>query len=91
MANGFIIATLVILSGFCLEFSGNIPLNGCNIYQECSSSFTTFFIKVYAKSYWNVSSTFDASEEEENLGKIIGECYLDPLCFRLPISENQSK
>jgi hypothetical protein len=91
MGNIFIVTTLVIMSGFCLNYSGNIPLNGCNIYQEYSSSFTSFFNKVYAKSYWNANSTFDASEKEESLGKIIGQCYLDPLCFKLPIPENESK
>lgn len=91
MASIFILITLAIMSGFSLNFSGNIPLNGCNIYQECSSSFTSFSIKAYAKSDWNVNSTFNASKDEENLGKIIGECYLDPLCFKLPIQENKSK
>lgn len=90
MAKILIITTFVIMSGFCLNISGNNPLNGYS--EEYSSSFSiNFFNEVYAMSNWTTNSNFDATENEENLGKIIGQCYLDPLCFKLPIPENQSK
>lgn len=83
----------MIIAGFSLNISGNTSLSGC-IDQGYYSSCTGSSNKLYAKSYWNIdstfNSTFNASESEENLGKLIGECYLDPLCFKLPIPENKS-
>lgn len=68
----------------------NILPNGSNVWQE-STSLSSFFNKATAKPYWNINSTLETNESEETLGEIIGECYLDPLCFRLPVPENRTK
>ncbi|MGH9978016.1 MAG: hypothetical protein ACRD8Z_19595 [Nitrososphaeraceae archaeon] len=37
------------------------------------------------------NSSFSADENEEKLGKDIGKCYLNPLCFKLEDPQNASR
>lgn len=85
-----IIVNFVAASGFWLIISDNTLFNGSNVYHEISGSPGFFFDKAIAKPYWNINSAIETNESEEILGKIIGECYLDPLCFKLPVPENKT-
>jgi hypothetical protein len=86
-----IIANFVVVLGLWLIISSNTMFNGCNLCQEFSSFTSFFFEKAIAKPYWNINSAIETNESEETLGKIIGECYLNPLCFKLPVPENKTK
>jgi hypothetical protein len=39
----------------------------------------------------SLNSSFPAFENEEELGKDIGECYLNPLCFKLEDPQNTTQ
>jgi hypothetical protein len=73
---------LLITTGFCLN--NNIPQDESEIDQE-SFWWSGLSDKTYAMSFLDKNSSRTTQENETNLGLIIAECYLDPLCFKLEV------
>ena len=84
MMNFLIIIFLLITAEFCLYVNDNIPHGESDIDQE-SFWWTGIPDKTYAMSFLDKNSSRTTQENETNLGTIIAECYLDPLCFKLKI------
>jgi hypothetical protein len=79
--NFLIVILLLIATGFCLN---NIPHDESDIDQE-SFWWSGLSDKTYAMSFLDKNSSRTTQENETNLGLIIAECYLDPLCFKLEV------
>lgn len=80
-------------SGFCFNLNAAINIHDnylCSV-DQVYSRFDCTFGKVVAISQLDVNSSFSAEENEEKLGKTIGKCYLNPLCFKLEIPKNGSR
>jgi hypothetical protein len=73
---------LLITTGFCLN--NNIPHDESEIDQE-SFWWSGLYDKTYAMPFSGENSSRTIQENETNLGLIIAECYLDPLCFKLEV------
>ncbi len=79
------ITITIIILGILLYVSDNILF-------DAKQGLISSHRKAYAESNLTANSSLSIDEEyEENLGKIIGACYLDPLCFKLEIPENRSR
>jgi hypothetical protein len=90
----FIIIYLTVC-GFCINLTSNIIhdnyLDICEYVDQEYSPLICVFGSVDAKLHLNFNSSVSAEENEENLGRAIGKCYLNPLCFKLEIPENASR
>jgi hypothetical protein len=82
--NILVITFIIIMSQFSLYASDSVSSDECDIYQEYFN-WSCFPDKVYAASFLNRNSSHSTQENETNLGRIIAECYLNPLCFKLEI------
>ena len=79
--NLLVVIFLLITTGFCLN--NNILLGESDIGQ--SLWWSGLSDKTYAMSFLDKNSSRTTQENETNLGLIIAECYLDPLCFKLEV------
>ena len=70
------------MSEFCL-YIGDNPFVDKSDLSQGYISWTGFTDKAYAISSLNKNSSLSAQENETDLGRIIAECYLNPLCFKL--------
>lgn len=83
---------IVFLSGsgfWFILFASNVHSNYhdiCILDQlEC------IFGKTLGETNSVLNTSFPSDENEEKLGKVIGKCYLDPLCFKLENPQNTTR
>lgn len=63
-----------------------------NYYDICLLDQTEYvFGEILEESITNLNSNSSTDENEEKLGKAIGKCYLNPLCFKLEIPQNSTR
>jgi hypothetical protein len=62
-----------------------------NYHDICILDQTQYvFGEILAESIINLNSN-SVDKNEEKLGKAIGKCYLNPLCFKLEIPQNGTR
>lgn len=83
---------IIFLGGFGFWFILFTSSVTDNYHDICLLDQTQYvFGEILAESITNPNSNSSADENEEKLGKAIGKCYLNPLCFKLEIPQNGTR
>jgi hypothetical protein len=80
---------IVFISGLGFWFNFISSTIHDNYNDTCFLDHVQFvFGKTLEESNPDLNTSFSADENEEKLGKDIGKCYLNPLCFKLEDPQN---